>query len=80
MCFFFCSFDVQSERRAALLQNQRWEVQTDAHQLHQRAAVPAGEGVRSAAVHGRLGEVPPGVRAPAHRGSGEKAAGEHSDI
>lgn len=64
------SFNVQSQCRSALVQEQRWEVQADAHQLHQRAAVPAGEGVCPAAVHGRLGEVPPGLRSAAHRGSG----------
>lgn len=70
--FFLCSLHVQSQRGPALLQNQRWEVETDAHQLHQRAALPAGEGVCAAAVHGRLGEVPAGLSPAAHRGSGEK--------
>lgn len=73
--FFYlciCSPSDQSQRRPALVQNQRRKVETDAHQLHQRAALPAGEGVRTAAVHGRLGEVPPGFGPPAHRSSGKK--------
>lgn len=69
--FSLCSRRVQSERRAARAQNQRTKIETDAHELHQRAAVPAGEGVRAAAVHGGLREVPPGLRSAAHRSAGE---------
>ncbi len=72
------SFSVQSQRRAALVQNERRKVEADAHQLHQRAAVPAGEGVRAAAVHGRLGEVPPGLGSAAHRSSGREKKSELS--
>lgn len=71
-CLCFCSFRVQSQRRNAFFQNQRREVETDTHQLHQRAAVSAGEGVRPAAVHGRFREVPAGLGSAAHRSSGKK--------
>lgn len=67
-----CSVFVQSQRWNSLLQNQRREVEADPHELHQRAAVAAGEGVRPPAVHGGLGEVPAGLGPAAHRGSGEQ--------
>lgn len=67
------------KRRSSLaLQAQRREIKADAHEFHQRAAVPLGEGVCAPAVHGGIRALPARIRTPAHRGAGKYCVKRHN--